>query len=194
MHPVSGVTIRDARKEDAPFLAECILAGFHFSDFDEMVSDDMSDTLERLTECEACEDTLYSFTKTRVAEVDGTPAGALLSYPGELYLELRDKTFREYWPAFFTEHPESDPETDPGEYYLDSLAVHPDYRKQGIGKALLEDGIIKGASQGFKRISIIAETEYPHLIRYYESLGFVPADHRNVFGTDFQRLIYTLPE
>ena len=163
------LTIRNAEPSDAPFLAKCILAGMHFYDFEDILSDDMTDFLERFTECEG-------------------------RYPGELYLELRDKTFREYWPAFFTEHPVADPEADPGEYYLDSLAVHPDYRKQGIGKALLEDGIIKGASQGFKRISIIAETEYPHLIRYYESLGFVQADHRNVFGTDFQRLIYTLPE
>lgn len=188
------LTIRDAKPSDAPFLAECILAGMHFYDFEGFLSDDMTDLFERFTECEGREDTLYSWKNTRLAEVDGVPAGALLSYPGELYLELRDKTFREYWPAFFTEHPASDPEADPGEYYLDSLAVHPDYRKQGIGKALLEDGVIKGASQGFKRISIIAETEYPHLIRYYESLGFVQADYRNVFGTDFQRLIYTLPE
>lgn len=188
------LTIRDAKPSDAPFLAECILAGMHFYDFEGFLSDDMTDLFERFTECESREDTLYSWKNTRLAEVDGVPAGALLSYPGELYLELRDKTFREYWPAFFTEHPASDPEADPGEYYLDSLAVHPDYRKQGIGKALLEDGVIKGASQGFKRISIIAETEYPHLIRYYESLSFVQADYRNVFGTDFQRLIYTLPE
>lgn len=194
MHPVSGVTIRDARKEDAPFLAECILAGFHFSDFDEMVSDDMSDALERLTECEACEDTLYSFTKTRVAEVDGTPAGALLSYPGELFKELRDRTFRQYWPSFFELYPNDEPEADPGEYYLDSLAVHPDFRKRGLGKVLLMDGIQKGVALGFKKVTLIADTGYPHLISFYEALGFVPEGHRHVTGTEFQRLIYTLPE
>ena len=188
------LTIRDAKPSDAPFLAECILAGMHFYDFEDVLSDDVTEFLECITECEGREDTLYSWKNTRLAEVDGIPAGALLSYPGEWYMKLRDKTFRKYWPAFFTVQPESDPEADPGEYYLDSLAVHPDYRKQGIGRALLEDGIIKGASLGFKRISIIAETEYPHLVQYYESLGFVPADHRQVFGTDFQRLIYTIAE
>ncbi len=44
--------IRDARPSDAPFLAECILAGFHFADFDNLLSDDLSDFLEQLTECE----------------------------------------------------------------------------------------------------------------------------------------------
>lgn len=31
-----------------------------------------------------------------------------------------------------------------------------------------------------------------HLINLYASIGFVPADHRNVFGTDFLRMVYTV--
>jgi len=112
------LTIRDAIPSDAPFLAECIMAGIHFCDFDKPLTDDMSYILESLTECETQEDTLYSFSKTRVAEMDGKPTGALLSYPGEYYKELREKTFRQYWPGFFTEYPDSDMETDPGSIIL----------------------------------------------------------------------------
>ena len=36
-----GIIIRDASPTDTPFLAECILAGFHFTDFD-----DLSDSLQ----------------------------------------------------------------------------------------------------------------------------------------------------
>ena len=32
----------------------------------------------------------------------------------------------------------------------------------------------------------------PHLINLYFSIGFVPADHRHAFGTDFLRMIYTV--
>lgn len=32
----------------------------------------------------------------------------------------------------------------------------------------------------------------PHLIKIYQSIGFIPTDHRNVFGTDFLRMIYTV--
>ena len=94
-------SIRDARPSDAPFLAECIFAGMHLYDFEEIVNDDLSDALERITECEGREDTLYTYSRTRLAEVGGKPAGALLSYPGELYKDLKEKTFREYWPDFF---------------------------------------------------------------------------------------------
>ena len=182
--------IRDARPEDAPFLAECILAGFHMADFEGILSDDLSDLLERITEIERREDTLYSYSRTRIAEVDGKPAGALLSYPGELYLGLREKTFREFWPSFFTQFGNDEPETDPGEYYLDSLAVHPDYRRLGLGRALVEDGIKIGLSEGFTRIALVADAGMPRLVSLYESMGFVPAEHRHAFGIDFQRMVY----
>ena len=183
--------IRDARPSDAPFLAECIMAGMHFWDFDDIMNDDLSDILDGITECETRTDTLYTHSRTRVAEVDGTPVAALLSYPGALYKELRDRTFREYWPAFFVEHAGDDPETDPGEYYLDSLAVLPAFRHQGIGTALLEDGIRRGIKEGFTRIALVADATMPHLVSLYESLGFTPAEHRHAFGTDFLRMIYT---
>ena len=186
------VTIRDARPTDAPFLAECILAGMHLYDFEEIVNDDLADALENISQSEAREDTLYTYSRTRIAEVDGTPAGALLSYPGELYKELRDKTLKQYWPAFFSKFGDNDLEADPGEYYLDSLAVHPDFRRMGIGRALLEDGIKRGISQGFSRITLVADACMPHLVNIYASLGFVPADHRHVFGTDFLRMVYTV--
>ena len=73
-----AIVIRDARPTDAPFLAECILAGMHLYDFEEIVNDDLADA------------------------------------------------------------------------------------------------------------------EMSHLIKIYQSIGFVPADHRNVFGTDFLRMIYTV--
>lgn len=189
---MSSLVIRDARPSDAPFLAECILAGMHLYDFEEIVNDDLADALENITQSEGREDTLYTYSRTRIAEVDGKPAGALLSYPGELYKELRDKTLREYWPSFFTQFNNDESETDSGEYYLDSLAVHPDFRRLGIGRALLEDGIKIGLSKGFTQIALVADAGMPHLIKIYQSIGFVPADHRNVFGTDFLRMIYTV--
>ena len=184
--------IRDARPSDAPFLAECIMAGMHMYEFEDILNDDMSDILERLTACEERTDTLYSHARTRVAEIDGTPVAALLSYPGALYRELKEKTFREFWPAFYQQFASDDPETDPGEYYLDSLAVLPAFRHQGIGTAMLEDGIRRGIEEGFTRIALVADSGMPHLVSLYESLGFTPAEHRHAFGTDFLRMLYTV--
>ena len=181
--------IRDAHPDDAPFLAKCIMAGMHFYDFETEIPAD-SDIYERLIECEGRDDLLYSYRFTRVAEVLGVPVGSLLSYPGEIYRDMRHKTFNELWPDLAQMDAESEMETGPGEYYLDTLAVLPSYRHHGIGKALLVDGIRKGESLGYDRIALVADSGMPHLVRLYESIGFVPADHRHVFGVDFQRMIF----
>ena len=185
----TGFSIRDARPEDAPFLARCIMAGMHFYDFETDIPA-AADLYERLVVCERREDLLYSYRYTRVAESEGVPAGSLLSYPGAIYRELRHRTFRELWPELARMDAESDMETDPGEYYLDSLAVHPSFRRRGIGRALLQDGIREGERQGFRKIALVADSGMPHLIRLYASLGFKLADRRHVFGVDFQRMVY----
>lgn len=53
----------------------------------------------------------------------------------------------------------------------------------------LEDGIRKGLSLGFNRVALVADPEYPHLVRLYKSLGFVPEGTRHAFGTDFLRMV-----
>jgi len=184
------ISFRNAFPADAPFLAKCIMAGMHFYDFGTPVPEE-KDIYENLVKCEQREDLLYSYTRTRIAELDGVVAGSLLSYPGDIYREMRDKTFRELWPDFFLQHGASDQEADPGEYYLDTLAVLPDYRRRGIGRALLEDGIQKGLALGYDRITLVADHDMPHLIRLYEMAGFKLADRRHAFGVDFQRMIYT---
>ncbi len=182
-------TIRDATPADAPFLALCVMAGMHFHDFEAEIPEDR-DIYEGLVGCEKREDLLYSYVRTRVAEVDGKAVGSLLSYPGDMYLETRDRTFAEIWPEFF--EMTGDPETDPGEYYLDSMAVLPECRGRGIGRALMRDAMRKGFSLGYKRIALVVDSSMPRLISLYGTLGFVPDGHRHAFGVDFLRMVCTV--
>ena len=76
------------------------MAGMHFYDFETEVPKER-DIYDRLVECEKRDDLLYSYARTRIAEVDGKVAGSLLSYPGDIYREMRHKTFSELWPDFF---------------------------------------------------------------------------------------------
>ena len=185
-----GLTIRDAAPSDAEFLAKCIMAGMHFYDFETEIPA-QADIYRSLIESERSTDMLYTYKHTRIAETGGSPAASLLSYPGEIYREVRDRTFSKLWPEFFVEHSGDDLETGPGEYYLDSLAVLPQYRNRGIGRALLKDGIRKGIALGYSQITLVADSGMPHLIRLYESVGFVPAGHRHAYGVDFQRMVFS---
>ncbi len=71
------------------------------------------------------------------------------------------------------------PECLPGEFYLDSMAVLPEFRKMTfehsgttdrIGHLLMLDGIEEGRRKGLPRISLIVDKIKPRLFTYYSAL------------------------
>jgi len=182
--------IRDAITSDATFLAKCVMAGMHFYDFESDIPENI-EIYRRLTECEERGDLLYTYKNSRVAEEDGVVVGSILSYPGEIYKDLRHRTFTELWPDIMTLDTNSEQETGPGEYYLDTLAVLPSYRGRGIGRALIQDAIKRGIDMGYEKITLVVDANMPKLISLYTLLGFTLADHRHIFGVDFQRMVYS---
>ena len=184
------MTIRNATSSDAPFLAKCVLAGLHYYDFESEFPKD-KDIFQRLTECEQRGDLLYTYRNSRVAEVDGQLAGALLGYPGEIYKELRHRTFTELWPDFEALDTDSEQETGPGEFYIDSVAVVPAYRGRGIGRALIQDAIQRGIGLGYTKITLLVDPEIPHLISLYSSIGFTISGQCHAFDVDFRKMVYS---
>ena len=186
------IDIRDARPSDAEFLAWTVMAG---------MGADWDDLSMAVPMC-LPEDSIYSWRHARIAVTeDGSPAGCLISYPGEIYASLRDRT----WGLFLRDAekgcsglkplqpdavPASEPETYPGEYYLYSLAVRPECRRRGIARLLVEDGIAKGRALGFGRITLLAATSSPRLIAYYSGLGFEPEGRMTFFGEDYTRMVW----
>ena len=52
------------------------------------------------------------------------------------------------------------------------IAVHPDYRRRGIGRALVAEGERCLAKQGVKRITALVEEKYPWAITFWSSVGY----------------------
>lgn len=52
------------------------------------------------------------------------------------------------------------------------IAVHPEYRRRGIGRALVEEGERCLTKQGAKRITALVEEKYPWATAFWSSIGY----------------------
>lgn len=57
-----------------------------------------------------------------------------------------------------------------GEVYV--IGVHPDWARMGIGRALLDAGILRMENQGARAIDLYVEASNPPVVRMYRSAGF----------------------
>jgi ribosomal protein S18 acetylase RimI-like enzyme len=59
------------------------------------------------------------------------------------------------------------------------LAVHPDYRRQGVARTLLVEVEQRLTRQGAKRVTALVEKEHPLAMNFWEAVGY-PVDERIV--------------
>ena len=189
MQPViPTVQLRDATLDDAPFIARVVLAGIDMLDIDAVLPDEQRAIFEHLIEICRMDDTLYSYCNTRIAEVDGRPVGALVAYDGACYAKMREKTFGLVQQTSGMDLSRNAMETGPGEFYLDSMAILPDYRGVGIGKMLMRDRMEFALNNGFQKVTLLVDKDKPRLQEYYQSEGFSFSKEMFVFGAWYNKL------
>ena len=187
-------TFRWATKADAPFIAWGVCCALH-----NHPSEAMLDYIAKEV-CSREADILYSYRNALLACVDGHPVGLCLSYDGEGYHERRLRTFALFDQApveatddegqdMDLEHAED--ETQAGEYYIDSLAVLPEYRGRGIARQLMQAQIAHGHSLGLPS-TLLVDPDNPPALRLYESLGFRYHSDCYAFGMIYTKMALPL--
>ena len=177
-----GITLRRATAADARFIAENVLRALHIDETDER-------HIEHLAGISRREDTLYSWRNATIALYDGVPAGLMVAYDGARYRRMRDITFPMIRMYVGDDYHNMDDESRPGEYYLDSLAVLPEYRNKGIASALIQEMFRQRDEAGTPLATIAVDPENDTAYRLYTRNRFRPDGKITVFNTTYDRLV-----
>ena len=184
-----GLSIRPAVKEDAPLIAQCVLAAVGLIDMSLPPEKENCKEFPVARRVCAEPDTLFSYNNAVIACIDGEDAGALVSYDGALYAKAREKTFRMFREELGNDNSGYAMETGPGEYYLDSIALRPEFRGHDMGLDILRDTILKARDKGFRRFTLIVDVDAPRKIAYYSRLGFKPGCTMETFGSTYLKMV-----
>lgn len=176
------ITTRKATAADARFIAENVLRALHIEETDER-------HIEHLAGISSREDTLYSWRNATIALCDGVPAGLMVAYDGARYRQMRDITFPMIRMYVGDDYYKMDEEACAGEYYLDSLAVLPEYRRRGVASALIQEMFRQRDEAGIPLATIAVDPDNYTAYRLYTRNGFRPEGRINVFGTNYDRLV-----
>lgn len=175
-------SILPADKKDADMIARGIATALHIGEDDAAISFDSPDEFmlwQRIfTELAARDDTQYSYLNTlKAVDNEGNILGIIIGYDGADLYELRQQFIDAVKFHTGIDMTGMADETTPDEFYLDSLAVWPQFRGNGIGRALLKAAVERARSIG-KPAGLLVDKSNPRARRLYESVGFKNAGDR----------------
>ena len=176
------ITIRKATEDDARFIAENVLRALHIHEAEEEHIEHLADICRR-------EDTLYSWRNATIALYDGVPAGLMVVYDGARYRRMRDVTFPMIRRYVGDNYQSMDDEACAGEFYLDSLAVLPEYRRKGLASALIQEMFNLRDQAGIPMATIAVDPENDTAYRLYTRNGFRRDGQVTVFNTTYWRMV-----
>lgn len=182
-----NITIRKATLNDIKLIAYAVGNAIGEASMPQYCGTDWMNVLEEIATLKT---TQYSYRNTLIAEINGLPAGVIVAYDGARLNELRTETLKivhKYVPNFAF----SEDETEPGEYYIDSLCVLPQYRKMGVATQLITALRNKVFAEGHTQLGLIVDFDNPNAERLYTKNGFHRVGERIFLGHKMWHLVYS---
>ena len=180
-----NILIRKATQNDALMIAEAVGMAIGDGSVQGYCGENWLNVLAEVARLESSQ---YSYNNAFIAEVDGTLAGAIVGYDGAQLPTLREQTL-----AIINKYNKIDvtiDETEPGEYYLDSLYVRPEYRKIGVASKLIATFCQNAFNNGHQQVGLIVDFDNPSAEQLYTQIGFRRVGQRTFFGHQMWHLVY----
>ena len=149
----------------------------------------LEDFRKMMTKLVEQDDSQYSYMNTYVACDGNKIVGISVSYDGGKLHTLRRiflKLSKEY---IGKDNSGMDDETQAGELYLDSLAVLPEYRRQGIARQLIMATKKRADELNLPCVGLLVDKANPVGEAFYESVGFHYSNDSHWGGHEMKHLI-----
>ena len=186
-----GIKIRQAEKKHAEEIARLIMMAMTDECCLYYCADGcgLDDFLRMMVYLVNREDSQYSYRNTLVA-VDGDKVvGISVSYDGSLLHDLRRAFIEAAKEYVGKDNSGMDDETQAGELYLDSLAVLPEYRRQGIARQLILATKEKADAMHLPCVGLLVDKGNPDGEALYASVGFRYMNDSRWGGHEMKHLI-----
>ena len=178
--------IRTAFPQDAPSVAPLMFQAMSDIVFKLINRNDPKEATRFLERLFIEKNNQYSYENTLVYEKDNQILGSLVYYNGAHIATLSQTVF-DFVHSSYGHHIRLEPETQAGEYYIDTLSVSPKAQGKGIGSSLLLH--LKEQLKG-ETIGLLVSMENPQAEKLYQRMGFVYADMKMLAGAPYKHLIY----
>ena len=94
----------------------------------------------------------------------------------------------EYIRSHYNKHFIPEDETQAGEFYLDCIAVNPNFCGKGIGTAMLQFLIQEFVINKEGKLGLLVDENNPLAKKLYLRLGFVYKETKTLFGKNMEHL------
>ena len=184
--------IRKATHEDADAIVNFMMLAMGDLPYKFANTEDKNIALRLLKKFVLIDGNQYSITNTFVYQQEGDIAGAIIAYDGGKIETLRKPFFDYISEKFHHKKFEMELESEVGEFYIDAVAVDPDFQGKGIGKSLILTVAEKARTLGFKKLGLLVSTNNNDAKRLYEKIGFKTVGYKNLLGTSHEHLVYQI--
>ncbi len=182
--------IRYAEKKDAQAIAPLILVILKDMELPFVARYGEEKTLAVLEAGIVTESYRYSYRRALVSEIDGQVAGVAFGYSDKEEPQIDEplKAILQQLEIDPEEKLFTDPETLPGEWYLDTISVSPAFRGHGVGTALLEALPQIALRDGEQVIGLSVDRQNPGAKRLYSRMGYEVVAETVISGHDYEHM------
>jgi ribosomal protein S18 acetylase RimI-like enzyme len=176
------MNIRSARIEDSPAAAELISETMEGFGDAVLGFGDRQRSIKAIGKFFAKTGNRFSHRSTFMAEFMNQTAGLLLAFPGKDLGKLTLPMAYQIWSIYslrevlklaaLAPKAATGEEARPDEFYIAHLAVFPQFRQRGIGRALLAYADELGLKAGFTKCSLCVDVDNPAAQKLYLSSGY----------------------